>query len=91
MAKGMTKLPNGVNVFSAEWCVGCKTLKKTLQANDVSYNEIDVDTEDGMALAAEYSVRSLPMTFYVKNENVEGVFIGVINRQDDIQLLKGVG
>ena len=47
-------------LFTASWCSGCSNVKKTLDSKSIAYETIDVDTEEGMELAAKYSIRSLP-------------------------------
>ena len=52
-----------VVVYSANWCIGCKTIKKVLEQNYVEYREVDIDTEDGMMKAKELGIRNIPVTF----------------------------
>lgn len=47
-------------LFTASWCVQCRNVKQTLDGKSIAYETIDVDTPDGMELAAKYSIRSLP-------------------------------
>lgn len=48
-----------VKMFSAAWCSACKSIKPLVEGlAEVEY--IDVDTEDGMGLAAKHGVRGLP-------------------------------
>lgn len=52
-----------VVVYSASWCVGCKTIKKILEQNYVDYQEIDIDTDEGMRMAKDLGIRNIPVTF----------------------------
>jgi len=47
-------------IFTANWCSSCSGLKKTLDSKSISYDTVDVDSPDGMELAAKYCIRSLP-------------------------------
>lgn len=47
-------------LFTAAWCSSCPGLKKTLDSKYISYDTVDVDTEEGMELAAKHCIRSLP-------------------------------
>jgi glutaredoxin len=47
-------------IFTANWCSACHGLKKTLDSKSIPYETVDVDSEDGMELAAKHSIRSLP-------------------------------
>lgn len=52
-----------IEVFSASWCQGCKTVKKVLSEKGVEFTEVDIDTEDGMLKAKELGIRNIPVTF----------------------------
>jgi len=52
-----------VVVYSADWCVGCKTIKKILEQNYIEYREINIDTEEGIMKARELGIRNIPVTF----------------------------
>jgi len=63
--------------FYAEWCGPCKMYSKIWDKvadelkEEVEFVEIDVD-KDTSGLAAEYKVRSIPMTVVIKdNEEVK--------------------
>ena len=47
-------------LFTASWCSGCRNVKQTLDSKSIAYETVDVDTPEGMELAAKYSIRSLP-------------------------------
>lgn len=47
-------------LFTSSWCGACRNVKQTLNSKSIAYETIDVDEPEGMELAAEYSIRSLP-------------------------------
>ncbi len=47
-------------IFTAAWCSSCSGLKKTLDSKSISYDTVDVDSPEGMELAAKHCIRSLP-------------------------------
>lgn len=55
-------------IFTSSWCSGCRNVKKTLDSKSIAYETIDVDSEEGMELAAKYSIRSLPSALI--NDNI---------------------
>ncbi len=63
--------------FSAEagWCSGCEQLKFAFESVKVQDNilikSIDIDTEDGMKLAASYRVRSIPAMIVLAEDETE--------------------
>lgn len=59
-------------LFTAAWCSQCGNVKKTLDSKSITYETIDVDTTDGMELAAKYSIRSLPSAL-IDDKIVAGV------------------
>jgi thioredoxin 1 len=58
--------------FYADWCGPCRTYAKTWdkvseEVEDVEFISINVD-KDTTGLAAEYKVRSIPMTVVLKED-----------------------
>lgn len=47
-------------IFTAAWCSSCSGLKKTLDSKSISYDTVDIDSPDGMELAAKHPISSLP-------------------------------
>lgn len=47
-------------LFTAAWCGQCGNVKKTLDAKGCVYETVDVDSPEGMELAANHAIRSLP-------------------------------
>lgn len=52
--------------FSAEWCMPCKMLEESLQAEPLSVEVEEVDVDANRDLAIEYSIRSVPTLVYIK-------------------------
>lgn len=65
--------------FSGSWCQPCKNLTAILEKYGITnYEEVDIDTEEGMQLVAKYSIRSVPTMLKLDNEgNVLDKQIGV--------------
>lgn len=61
-----------IKVFGAEWCSGCKALKKQLQEKGVSFSYVDVDTPEGMQESRNHAVRSLPTIILGDEEKLVG-------------------
>lgn len=62
------KLEEGLNIFSAEFCVPCKMSKSLLDKESVQYNSLDM--EQHSELFAENNVRSVPTFVFVENGEV---------------------
>ena len=45
--------PSGVVLFSASWCGYCTQAKAWLAGRGIGYQEVDIDTPDGLALMAQ--------------------------------------
>ncbi len=56
-------------LLGASWCAPCKMVKQFLDNRGVDYEFLDLDTEDGMALAQERGIRSVP-TMVIDNETI---------------------
>ena len=75
---------DGINLYSAEWCSGCKMLKAQLDNADVKYNYIDIDTHSD--LAAEKNIRGIPYTEILKGGDTLKVFTGANDYKEIIEL-----
>jgi len=47
-------------LIGAEWCNPCKRVKSFLDNRGIDYVYVDVDTEEGMGLAKDWSIRTVP-------------------------------
>lgn len=59
---------NKITVYTASWCPSCQTLKKSLEDSNIEYETVDVDTDEGMALATNSGVRGLPTTIITDDQ-----------------------
>jgi glutaredoxin len=47
-------------LLGATWCTPCKRVKNFLDDKGISYTYLDIDTEEGLELAKDWAVRSVP-------------------------------
>ena len=47
-------------LIGATWCAPCKRVKNFLDNKSIDYTYVDIDTDEGLALAKDWSVRSVP-------------------------------
>jgi len=69
-----------VLVFSSPYCSPCQQLKKLLAEHDISFTELNVETEEGREKACFYGVRGLPTTVIKENGTVISAFTGTSQR-----------
>ena len=75
---------DGINLYSADWCSGCKMLKAQLDNADVEYNYIDIDTHSD--LAAQKNIRGIPYTEILKGGDALKVFTGANDYKEIIEM-----
>jgi thioredoxin-like negative regulator of GroEL len=75
---------DGINLYSADWCSGCKMLKAQLDNADVGYNYIDIDTHSD--LAAQKNIRGIPYTEILKGGDTLKVFTGANDYKEIIEI-----
>ena len=63
--------PNGYLYFFRDSCPRCPSVKTVLEQLEVSGFEIDVDTEEGMDAARQYSIYSTPTVVFLNDMNEE--------------------
>ncbi len=51
-----------IEVFSASWCQGCKTVKKVLNEKGIAYSVTDIESKEGMEKAKALGIRNIPVT-----------------------------
>ena len=56
-------------LIGAAWCGPCNRVKEFLDNRGVDYSYVDIDTEEGLELAKDWCVRSVP------SMNVDGTII----------------
>jgi len=47
-------------LIGATWCAPCKAVKTFLDNRGISYTYIDIDSDQGMKLAASWGIRAVP-------------------------------
>jgi glutaredoxin len=52
-----------VSVFSADWCGGCKIVKKALVESGIEFEEVDITTKEGGERAKTLGIKSIPVTY----------------------------
>lgn len=56
---------------SEEWCISCKKMKplfyEEVKKLGVKYDVIDVESDEGVDLSVEYTVRNVPTLVFLKN------------------------
>jgi len=58
-------------LLGATWCGPCKQVKSFLDIQGIDYVYVDIDTEQGLELAKDWCVRSVP-SMSVKGKIVTG-------------------
>ena len=58
--KGKSKKMEKNSLIGAAWCAPCGRVKRFLDNRGVGYRYVDIDTEEGLELARELGVRSVP-------------------------------
>lgn len=56
--------------FTASWCAPCKALAPIVESTkgDCQVDVIDIDTEDGTALATKYGIRGVPTLVMIEDD-----------------------
>ena len=82
--KFLKEHPQAVVEFSSPGCSHCQMLKLTLEPLEEKYPEtafVNVDITEDMELAQQYEVRSVPVTLYLKNGEVQNRLLGNLHPQ----------
>ena len=80
--------------FWAEWCGPCKMLGPVLEevAEEIGDDAViaKVDVDKAQALASQYSIRSIPAIFILKDGEIKQQFVGLQDKQTLIDAVRSV-
>lgn len=65
-----------IEIFSAEWCGGCKVVKRALDAKGFEYSEKDIDKSEVMEEAAQLGIRGIPVTRILRGDELVESVVG---------------
>jgi thioredoxin len=72
--------------FRADWCQPCRMVDPVIEGLAAEYGErlavAKVDIDENAAIAAEYSVRSIPTVMLVANGAIRRVLVGSRSAQE---------
>lgn len=68
-----------IKLFTAQWCSQCQGMKQTLTNMGLEFDTIDIDSEEGSALAQQHRVRSLP-TMVINYKDTTTIVVGSKNK-----------
>ena len=77
--------------FYADWCGPCKAMEPMIdelaeEDNGINVKKIDVDSEEGQALAGQFGVQGLPTLMLLdENENPQKMFNGSTAKSDILE------
>lgn len=68
--------------FTADWCESCKQYLPTFVKVMASYPDaevisVDIETDDGVAMASDYGIRGVPTTIIYKGDEYQ-IKVGVV-------------
>ena len=76
--------------FYAEWCQPCKMLSKVMEGVDLGVPVENIDIDNNMEIAKQYSVRGVPMLVLVEDDGkVIRTKSGYMNEADLVKFVKG--
>lgn len=79
--------------FSAEWCAPCKAL--SIMVNNIEEKvkivNVDIDSDEGMDLAAEYGIRNVPSMLLFDNGELVARQIGTKSQTEVAAFLNPTG
>lgn len=84
-----------VYLFHAEWCHNCpiaekvfEEIKSELDSDDVRFNSVDVESDEGVDLSCLYQVRNVPTMIIVKNKRVVERVSGTRSKNEIKQIIE---
>lgn len=77
--------------FHAPWCSPCEPQGEIIdeieEETDVVVEHYDIDTDDGLEVANEYAVRSVPTTIVLDGGVVSDQFVGLTEKETILEAL----
>ena len=67
--------------FYSKTCGPCKVLERNLKQTDIVYKNIDVTSEEGLALLDKYNIISVPTLVKIDGDKID-IKHGVISPED---------
>ena len=74
--------------FYANWCGPCKMIAPELERVESSIKVVKVDVDEFEELSRTYGVMSIPTLVVIKNGEVTNRSLGVISKEEVLDLLK---
>lgn len=68
--------------FSASWCNPCKNLARTLEAEKLNIEALDVDNPEVKAMLPKYGVRTVPAIVLEKDDGTFETIVGSVLSQE---------
>ena len=81
-------------MFLTSKILPCKSLAPIVEEisnemTDVEFGVLDIDSQPNSPIRPEFSVRGIPSCFIVKGGSVVGSKVGLTNKQDFVNWIKG--
>ena len=74
--------------FYSKTCGPCKVLERNLKQTDIVYKDIDVASEEGLALLDKYNIISVPTLVKIDGDKID---IRVYSNSLDTMMMKRTG
>lgn len=78
-------------LFTSATCRACPAMKHNLWKADIPFEEKNVDSVEGCALAGSYRVKSLPTLVILSNGEPVESFVGVRSTHELVQIMGRYG
>ena len=81
--------------FGAEWCGPCRVLETNIDTiapefPNINFIGVDVDDIDDESILYEYSIRNVPVLFFIKNGEIVKKEVGAMSKEYLSETLKEV-
>ena len=68
-------------LFGSSHCAPCVVVKHKLNAYNIAYTYVDVDSDEGVLLTAKYGISSVPTMVVVDGDKISHITGGAINEE----------